>query len=307
MRWHIDEFYFFGGYVWVRGWISREQPIRQLLALLPQGEIRSFSGSLSMASEDVETIFGETGQNSRFCCNVAVPTSTDAMHLRILAEVDSGEQTELEHFRSMLLATDAYHALQATFFSTLSRGSGRVLELGSRNRSGIVRKDLVSDHLEYVGLDILDGENVDVVGDAHELSRIFPPESFNAVFATSVFEHLMMPWKVVIELNRVLKQEGLVMLTSHQTWPMHDVPWDYWRFSDQGWHALFNAATGFEILETALGERCSIVPHALHAVTQDLDVQPAYCASAMLCRKIGSTMLQWNVNIRDLTNTNYPA
>jgi hypothetical protein len=74
------------------------------------------------------------------------------------------------------------------------------------------------------------------------------------VFATSVFEHLMMPWKVVIELNRILEQSGLVMLTSHQTWPLREVPWDYWRFCDQAWHALFNPSTGFEVLQAALGE-----------------------------------------------------
>jgi hypothetical protein len=307
MQWHIDEFFFFRGFVWAHGWISREQPLRKLLAILPQGETRVFSGSLSMPSADVEASLGESGKQSRFYCHIAVPDSTEAMNMRIIAEADSGEQTELENFRSTLLTTDPYHHLQATFFSMLSHQTGRVLELGSRNRSGTVRKGLVPSHLEYVGLDILSGDNVDVVGDAHELSHIFPLESFDAVFATSVFEHLMMPWKVVIELNRVLKRGGLVMLTSHQSWPLHETPWDYWRFSDQGWRALFNAVTGFEILETALGERCSIVPRVLHPPTLDLDLQPAFCGSAVLCHKIANTNLQWDVGIRDLINTTYPA
>jgi predicted SAM-dependent methyltransferase len=305
--WHVDQFYYFGGFVWVTGWISREQPICRLIALFPNGDARPLSGDLAMPSPDVEAVCGQAGRNSRFGCHVAVSTSEDALNLRIMVETNSGTQAELEGFRSLLLATDVYHALQAKFYSMLSPQAGRVLELGSRNRSGVLRKGLIPDHLEYVGVDILQGENVDLVGDAHELSRLFPPESFDAVFATSVFEHLMMPWKVVIELNHILKQDGLVMLTSHQSWPLHEMPWDYWRFSDQAWYALFNSATGFEIIETALGERCSIVPHALHAVTLDLDRQPAFCGSAVLCRKIGSTKLEWNVGIRDLTKTIYPA
>jgi hypothetical protein len=306
--WHIDEFLFFRGYVWVAGWISRERPLRNLVAVFPGAEPRTFSGCLSLPSIDIETILGPPGRHARFSCHVAVPSSAEAMALRILAEFESGEWIDLEGFRSQLLASDPYHALQATFYSMVqSIVSGRVLELGSRNRSGVIRKSLIPSHIDYVGIDILAGENVDIIGDAHELSRLFPRCSFDAVFATSVFEHLMMPWKVAIEINHILKQNGLVMVTSHQSWPLHETPWDYWRFSDQAWHALFNLATGFEIIEVAFGERASIVPHALHSTTQDLDLQPAFCGSAVLCRKIADSSLEWKVDRRDLTDTTYPA
>jgi hypothetical protein len=307
MNWHVDEFLFFRGFVWLRGWITREDSLRHLFALTPSGQIIAFTGSLGLPSPDVEANCGDFGKDSRFYCYAPVRTSADAMNLRIIAECESGAQIELESFRSTVLSTDGYHALQATFFSMLSSRRGRILELGSRNRSGMVRKDLVPEHLQYVGLDILPGENVDVVGDAHELSHLFPEQSFTAVFATSVFEHLMMPWKVVLELNWILATDGLVMLSSHQAWPLHEVPWDYWRFSDQAWRALFNPLTGFEVLQTRFGERCSIVPHFLHAPTQDLDQQPSFCGSAVLCRKIGKTNLRWDVRIRELTDTMYPA
>ena len=55
-----------------------------------------------------------------------------------------------------------------------------------------MRKDLFA-KAGYVGFDIARGPNVDVVGDAHELSRHFPADHFDAVFALSVFEHLAMP------------------------------------------------------------------------------------------------------------------
>ena len=50
---------------------------------------------------------------------------------------------------------------------------------------------------------------MDVVGDAHTLSRHYPDAAFDAVMAFSVLEHLLMPWKLVIELNRVLKPGGI--------------------------------------------------------------------------------------------------
>ena len=308
MKWSIDEFLYFRGFLWISGWILRQEQVRNLLAAFPNSAPRPFAGSLSLPSDDVERIYGPDGRNARFSCFVAAQTAGAALDLRLFVETLSGKRIELENFRSTLLAADPYHALQARFYGQLrALQAGRVLEIGSRNRSGIVRKGLIPTQLEYVGLDILPGENVDLVGDAHQLSLLFAPESFDAIFATSVFEHLMMPWKAAIEMNRVLKPGGLVMLTSHQTWPLHETPWDYWRFSDQAWHALFNSHTGFEVLETALGERASIAAHALHAITKDLDLQPAFCGSAVLGRKVGDTSLKWDVGVKDITNTPYPA
>jgi SAM-dependent methyltransferase len=308
MKWSIDEFLYFRGFLWISGWILREEQVRNLLAAFPKSALQPFAGPLSLPSDDVERIYGLGGRNARFSCCVPAPNSGAAMEMRLFVETASGKQIELENFRSTLLAADPYHSLQTRFYGQLrALQAGRILEIGSRNRSGIVRKGLIPPQLEYVGLDILPGENVDVVGDAHELSLLFPPESFDAIFTISVFEHLMMPWKATIEMNRVLKPGGLVMVTSHQTWPLHETPWDYWRFSDQAWHALFNTLTGFEILETALGERASIAAHALHAITKDLDLQPAFCGSAVLCRKVGNTSLKWDVRVKDITDTRYPV
>ena len=71
-----------------------------------------------------------------------------------------------------------------------------------------------------------------------------------------------MPWKVAIELNRVMKTGGLVLIHTHQTIGMHDLPWDFWRYSDTSWHGLFNEYTGFEIVETSLSNWMHIIPRA---------------------------------------------
>ena len=72
---------------------------------------------------------------------------------------------------------------------------------------------------------------MDVMGDAHKLSDYFDKDSFDVIFSMSVFEHLAMPWKVALELNKVLKPGGMMLHTTHQTWPLHEEPWDYWRYS----------------------------------------------------------------------------
>jgi len=176
----------------------------------------------------------------------------------------------------------------------------RILEIGSRARSGISRRGLFPGALEYVGLDIAAGPNVDVVGDAHRLSEYFPAGHFDAAFSVTVWEHLAMPWKVSLELNRVLKTGGVAMINTHQTWPSHEEPWDYFRFSEYAWPALFNAATGFEILACGMGSP-AVIASALaiqHLQDQGIEWHYGYLATRCVVRKIGPTTLEWPVDLK---------
>lgn len=203
---------------------------------------------------------------------------------------------------------DPGHAITKRFRTHLREmPAGQLLEVGSRARSGIVRRDWVPEGWEYTGLDIMEGANVDVVGDAHRLSDILPAESFDAVMAFSVLEHLLMPWKFATELNRVLKNGAIGAFTTHQCWPMHEEPWDYWRFSDTAWSGILNEATGFEILATGLGERIVLVAERMHAITAFQDIHSCWGMSAVLFRKIGPARVSWDVDVKDITGTAYPT
>jgi len=68
---------------------------------------------------------------------------------------------------------------------------------------------------DYVGFDIIAGNGVDIVGDAHRLSESFPPDHFDFVFSISVFEHLLFTWKAILEINKVMKSGGYVYLSTH--------------------------------------------------------------------------------------------
>lgn len=181
-----------------------------------------------------------------------------------------------------------------------------VLDIGGRDRSGVLRRrDFnVSD---YVVLDVLAGENVDVVGDAHMLSSYFPPERFDAFFSVSVFEHLMMPWAVVAQVNKVLKPGGLGFITTHQTLGMHDLPWDYWRFSDSAWDALFNEATGFEIIDRTIGFEQFIIPFVYRSDKKDAEMAAGYEMVSVWVRKVGPCRMSWDLTPGELISTMYPS
>ena len=185
--------------------------------------------------------------------------------------------------------------------------SCKLLELGGRSRSGTDTTKSFYKNFTTTVVDICPGDNVDYVGDAHELSLIFEASTFDAITSVSVFEHLAMPWKVVLSMNHVLRLGGLAFIQSHQTVGMHDQPWDFWRFSDSAWEALFNKKTGFEIIETAMSYPQFIIPHHYWPNAVDAEKVAGFLASAVLVRKISDCdELDWPISVKDITETQYP-
>ena len=206
---------------------------------------------------------------------------------------------------------DPYHAVYGVFLSFIEqKHSPSILEIGSRNVTGITRRGLFPGCEDYVGFDVLAGDGVDIVGDAHKLSESCPLEHFDFVYSISVFEHLLFPWKVVLEINKIMKTGGYTFLSTHPVWPTHELPWDFWRFPCNGLHALFNAYTGFEIVSIAEG-----VPAKIYSLSEDPAARDHYLytvnqAVALVARKTGSyrsDLLKWDIDIKDVINTMYPS
>ncbi len=198
------------------------------------------------------------------------------------------------------------HAMMRRFIDQLDALPGaHVLDIGGRARSQLDRSQAFGKARVSV-LDIHPGDNVDIVADAHDMSGI-PAESFDAVYSVSVFEHLMMPWAVVPQIHRILKPGGLALIATHQTIGMHDMPWDFWRFSDTAWDALFNPRTGFEVLERMLEAEQFIIPFIYRPIKAWAERAAGYEGTAVLVRKTGPCTLAWPVTPGDLTTTMYPA
>lgn len=182
-------------------------------------------------------------------------------------------------------------------FRTATEAGGRVLEIGSRARSGNTYRKLVAPNATYTGLDVMDGPNVDIVGDAHHLSR-YAPGPYDFIFSISVFEHLLMPWKAALEMNAVLRTGGLAFIQSHPTWPLHEEPWDFWRFSENAWEGLFNVHTGFRVLDRGYGLSAKIVPEfAASGPLRGHESASTFMLSACLIEKIGPPQVTWDAEV----------
>jgi SAM-dependent methyltransferase len=72
--------------------------------------------------------------------------------------------------------------------------------------------------------------------------------SFDAALCTQVLEHVENPRAVLGELHRVLRSGGGLWLTVPLVWPLHEEPFDFYRYTQHGLVALL-ARTGFVEIE----------------------------------------------------------
>jgi hypothetical protein len=306
LRFDQEEFLYFRGTLWVTCWAWHPAGVVEVALTHPDGRVEPVRAT-RVHSPDLVTSFGSGAESSRFRFTHPVPDAPSAKALQLTFVLATGERITISDAAVRHLASDPVLLATSRFQQMVhAQGSGRVLELGSRAHSGKGYRDWFPEPFEYVGFDFHAGSNVDVVGDAHELSKHFPPQSFDAVFSIAVFEHLAMPWRVVLEVNKVLRMHGLVFVSTPQTWPIHEVPCDFWRFSRYGWPTLFNKFTGYEIVATEMGEPASVVGKQLHAANAGLEDHPAFLSTCVTARKIADTTLDWDVSPDMIVDTSYP-
>lgn len=112
---------------------------------------------------------------------------------------------------------------------------------------------------EFIMTDVSEGIDVDVVSDAHELSKVFPENHFDVIIACSVWEHLHSPWIAAEELLKILKPGGVFFVQSHLVFPEHGYPNDYFRFTRMAFEHIFKGASR---VVTEYEYPCKIVPPA---------------------------------------------
>jgi SAM-dependent methyltransferase len=145
------------------------------------------------------------------------------------------------------------------------------------------------DRSQYTMVDILAGPDVDVVANLHALPSEWT-NRYDAFIACAVFEHLERPWIAAREVERILAPGGICYISTHQTFPLHGYPQDYFRFSREALGLIFSD-TGLELLAVTYAHRCKIIlpPELLDTAHLDTwnETFPSYALVKLTARKRG--------------------
>lgn len=123
---------------------------------------------------------------------------------------------------------------------------GRLLDLGCGWKP---YAPLFTSHVTmHVGVDLPTSRSGSTVVDVYASGRALPfrAGAFDAVLCTEVLEHVPEPNQVLAEVARVLRPGGSLVLTVPWLWAAHEIPHDYYRYTEFGLRHLLTA-NGFTV------------------------------------------------------------
>lgn len=121
---------------------------------------------------------------------------------------------------------------------------GRLIDLGC---GSMPYRALIADRVSaYDGLDFFhDSPEVTYRGDIQDMSMI-ESESYDSAICLEVLEHVLDPFRAAREIYRILKRDGVLILSVPHLSRLHSEPHDYYRFTRYGLRYLLENA-GFTI------------------------------------------------------------
>jgi len=141
--------------------------------------------------------------------------------------------------RSVFSKNWLVHKLGEKYIGEASRyARGSLLDVGCGEKP---YHHIYSHHVRsYIGVDLPEGNSsADVHADA--LNLPFKDGSFDTVVSFQVMEHVKEPHTMVREVTRILSPGGHAIVSAPHIWGLHEVPNDYFRFTEYGFRHLFES------------------------------------------------------------------
>ena len=247
--------------LFVNGWAHAGPHAVRRVVLLGDGGVRAETGAFT-PRPDVGPHYAGLPGGAAAGFSLYLPGAAGRrLTLAVVSDGGVGEAAFVPPVRADEAMPHSDGAIEG-FRAAMKVRRGRVMELGARVVGSLTEqwRGRFEPECRYLANDIHPGPGIDVVADAHTLSAEVLPGSLDGVFSVAVLEHLAAPWRAAAEINRVLAPGGETLHVTHQTWPLHETPNDFFRMSDQALRSLFGPATGFEVVECGMAHPVSIVP-----------------------------------------------
>ncbi len=127
----------------------------------------------------------------------------------------------------------------------------RILDVGSKvyGDHKSYGDALSGENVEYVGLDLEAGDNVDLVPKNMFLWNEIEDETFDFCVSGQTFEHNPFFWITFAEMARILKPGGMLFVIAPGRGAVHRYPVDCWRYYPDAWQSLCTY-TGLDLVES---------------------------------------------------------
>lgn len=126
---------------------------------------------------------------------------------------------------------------------------GNVLEVGSKNFNGSAKEVLYEQATNWLGIDLESGKDVDLV--INDISEITYLGMFDTIVCCECLEHDPNPWKTLTQINNVLNDNGLLVVTTPTFgFPEHRYPIDCYRFGMDAYREFIFKGYNNVVLET---------------------------------------------------------
>lgn len=120
---------------------------------------------------------------------------------------------------------------------------GIVLDIGGRDRGKFKKpKNKVE---KWIFADIEEKHNPDIIIDVANMNNL-NDESIDIINAAELFEHVKMIERGINECYRVLKKNGIFIISAPFLYPIHADPCDYQRWTEEKWKSIL-IKDGFSI------------------------------------------------------------
>ncbi len=140
---------------------------------------------------------------------------------------------------------------------------GRLLDLGAGNQPYRVWYNRLVD--ASIAVDMTPSPGLAAICSANRLP--IKDQSVDVVLATEVLEHVADVEAAVAEVHRVLRPGGHLLATVPFIYPIHEAPFDFWRFTEHGLRSLCERHR-FDVVD--LGAKGGLGMLGAHIVTNGL-------------------------------------
>ena len=136
------------------------------------------------------------------------------------------------------------------------------------------RKFFNKEPWQYVGCDMVAGNNVDIVFKNPYSWEEIKSDTFDVVVSGQALEHVEYIWVAMLEIARILREGGYCCIIVPSSGLLHKYPLDCWRFYEDGLVALAKWAR-LEVLEV----------HTQRSTADFEGFDPIWQDSVLICRK----------------------